>query len=69
MECIQIACAGMTGCDKFEIHGEYRPQLPRRVPLADNLFTGIIPVEIIDLVRKGLNYEKDVQGNELFSKP
>ncbi|MDR0768709.1 MAG: hypothetical protein LBE71_02215 [Dysgonamonadaceae bacterium] len=29
--------------------------------LADNLLMGIIPVELIDLVRKGLNYEKDVQ--------
>jgi hypothetical protein len=29
--------------------------------LADNLLMGVIPVEIIDLVYKGLNYEKDMQ--------
>jgi hypothetical protein len=45
---------GLTDGQQSEIHNGI-------MTLADNLLMGIIPAEIIDLVYKGLNYEKDVQ--------
>jgi hypothetical protein len=45
---------GLTDEQSTEIHSGI-------MTLADNLLMGVIPVELIDLVYKGLNYEKDVQ--------
>jgi hypothetical protein len=45
---------GLTDEQSSEIHNGI-------MQLADNLLMGIIPAELIDLVYKGLNYEKDVQ--------
>jgi hypothetical protein len=45
---------GLTDEQLAEIHNGI-------MTLADNLLMGVIPVELIDLVYKGMNYEKDVQ--------
>jgi hypothetical protein len=45
---------GLTDEQQSEIHSGI-------MTLADNLLMGVIPSELIDLVYKGLNYEKDVQ--------
>jgi hypothetical protein len=45
---------GLTEEQSSEIHNGI-------MKVADNLLMGIVPVELIDWVRKGLNYEKDVQ--------